>query len=85
MTFENQKQKLRKTNVYRLTRITNINQGSGFEIPGVYGGMGKSVSYLKFVLSFQEVRLHPQIKNIITGIFHSFGQENYIMMKRNYL
>lgn len=46
---------------------------------------GKNVSYLKFVLSFQEVRLHPQIKNIITGIFHSFGQENYIMMKRNYL
>ena len=39
MTFENQKQKLRKTNVYRLTRITNIDQGSGFEIPGVYGGM----------------------------------------------
>ena len=48
-------------------------------------GNGKSVSYLKFVLSFQEVRLHPQIKNIITGIFRSFGQENYIMMKRNYL
>ena len=41
MTFENQKQKLRKTNVYRLTRITNIDQGSGFEISGVYGGMGK--------------------------------------------
>lgn len=69
--------------------MANNNDKKVLNVPALrfpeFTGNGKSVSYLKFVLSFQEVRLHPQIKNIITGIFHSFGQENYIMMKRNYL